>query len=35
MNEVLFQNGYHATGVYFYSLVIDGTTVATGKMVME
>lgn len=35
MNEVLFQHGYHATGVYLYSLVIDGKVWATGKMVME
>lgn len=35
MNEVIFQHGYHATGVYIYSLVVDGEVIATGKMVME
>ncbi|HEX2900714.1 MAG TPA: M20/M25/M40 family metallo-hydrolase [Bacteroidia bacterium] len=35
MNEVLFQHGYHATGVYFYSIVVDGKVLGTGKMVME
>jgi hypothetical protein len=35
LNEVMFQHGYHATGVYFYSLVVDGQVLASRKMVME
>ncbi|MEM7036092.1 MAG: M28 family peptidase, partial [Bacteroidota bacterium] len=35
MNEVYFYHGFHAEGVYFYSLVIDGETWATRKMVMQ
>ncbi len=33
LNEVLYTHGYGATGTFFYSLVIDGTTVETKSMV--
>ncbi len=35
INEVMFQHGYHASGTYLYSLVVDGQVLATGRMVME
>ncbi len=35
VNEAAFQHGYHASGVYLYSLVIDDKVYATGKMVMQ
>ena len=34
LNEVLFHHGFHAAGVYYYSLVIDGRVVQTRRMVM-
>lgn len=33
MNEVLYEHGYNVTGVYAYSLIIDGKTVGTKEMV--
>jgi hypothetical protein len=33
MNEVMYSHGYHATGTFIYSLVIDGKTIASRKMV--
>lgn len=35
MNEVLFNHGFHASGIYFYSLVIDGKLMETRKMIMQ
>ncbi|MEM0996567.1 MAG: M28 family peptidase [Bacteroidota bacterium] len=35
INEVYFYHGFHARGVYFYSLVIDGRILETRRMVME
>jgi hypothetical protein len=32
LNEVMYEHGYHATGNYIYSLVIDGKAVQSGKM---
>ena len=32
MNEIMYQHGYHATGTYIYTLVIDGTAVQSRKM---
>ncbi|MBI3509825.1 MAG: M28 family peptidase [Bacteroidetes bacterium] len=32
-NEVLYEHGYGATGIYFYSLVIDGKVIGTKEMV--
>ncbi len=32
INEVLYQHGYHATGTYMYTLVIDGKAVQRKKM---
>ncbi len=33
INEVLFEHGYSARGVYIYSLVIDGTTKESKEMI--
>ncbi len=33
MNEVTFLHGFHATGVYSYSLVVDGKVLDTRRMV--
>ncbi len=33
MNEVLYEHGYNMTGVYAYSLVIDGKLVETRRMI--
>ncbi len=33
MNEVLFHHGYNMTGVYLYSLYVDGKLIATKRMV--
>ncbi|HTL83424.1 MAG TPA: M28 family peptidase [Bacteroidia bacterium] len=33
MNDVLYEHGYHATGVYNYSLIVDGKNVGTKEMV--
>jgi hypothetical protein len=33
LNEVMYSHGYHATGTFIYSLVIDGKTIASKKMV--
>lgn len=33
MNEVLYTHGYSMSGIYYYSLVIDGKTIATRSMV--
>ncbi len=33
MNEVLYEHGYNVTGVYAYSLVVDGKVVGTKEMV--
>lgn len=33
MNEVMYTHGYHATGTFLYSLVVDGVKLQTGKMV--
>ena len=33
MNEVMYSHGYHATGIFVYSLIIDGKTIASKKMV--
>lgn len=35
MNEVSFVHGFHAAGIYTYSLVVDGEVVQTRKMIME
>ena len=32
VNEVMYQHGYHATGTYIYTLVIDGIRVQSKKM---
>ena len=32
MNEVMYSHGYHATGIFVYSLIIDGKTIASKKM---
>ena len=31
-NELIYQHGYHATGTYVYTLVIDGTPIQSRKM---
>jgi hypothetical protein len=33
MNEVFFRHGYHASGIFFYTLVIDDKPVQTRRMV--
>ncbi len=33
MNEVLYEHGYNVTGVYAYSLVVDGKNVGTKEMI--
>jgi hypothetical protein len=33
MNEVLFDKGINSSGLYFYSLVIDGRTVQSKEMI--
>lgn len=33
MNETLYEHGYHATGIYFYTLFVDGRVVQTRRMV--
>lgn len=33
VNEVMYTHGYHATGTFLYSLVVDGVSRQTGKMV--
>ncbi|TAK34572.1 MAG: M28 family peptidase [Saprospiraceae bacterium] len=33
LNEVLYTHGYHMTGVFAYSLVVDGEVVATKRIV--
>jgi hypothetical protein len=33
LNEVYFTHGYHATGSYFYSLVVDGQVISSREMV--
>lgn len=33
LNEVLYTHGYNATGVFAYSLVVDGKVVAAKRMV--
>ncbi|MFN8393702.1 MAG: M28 family peptidase [Bacteroidia bacterium] len=35
MNEAIFLHGFHASGTYIYSLVVDGVVLGTGKMVMQ
>lgn len=35
INEVNFHHGFHASGTYIYSLVVDGVTVDSRRMVME
>jgi hypothetical protein len=35
INEVEFAHGYHASGTYLYSLVIDGRAVLSGRMVFR
>jgi hypothetical protein len=35
VNEVTYDHGYNASGVFLYSLVIDGKTVATRRMVFS
>lgn len=35
LNEVIYDHGYNATGIYQYSLVIDGRVLATKKMVFS
>ncbi|OFZ52419.1 MAG: hypothetical protein A3D92_17220 [Bacteroidetes bacterium RIFCSPHIGHO2_02_FULL_44_7] len=32
-NDVLYEHGYGATGVYTYSLVVDGETICTKRMI--
>ncbi len=32
-NEVIYNHGYNATGIFLYSLVIDGRVIATKRMV--
>jgi len=33
MNEVLYEHGYNITGVFAYSLILDGKTVGTKEMI--
>jgi hypothetical protein len=33
MNEVLYEHGYNVTGVFAYSLILDGKTVGTKEMI--
>jgi hypothetical protein len=33
LNEVYFTHGYHATGTYFYSLIVDGKIMESRQMV--
>jgi hypothetical protein len=33
INEVIYEHGYHASGTFVYSLIIDGKTVQSRKMV--
>lgn len=35
LNEVTFYHGFHATGIYHCSLVVDGEVLSTRKMVMQ
>lgn len=35
INEVNFYHGFHASGTYIYSLVVDGAVVDSRRMVME
>ena len=35
LNEVIYDHGYNASGIYQYSLVVDGQTVATKKMIFS
>ena len=33
INEIMYEHGYNMTGTYIYSLVVDGTTISTKRMV--
>ena len=33
LNEVVYEHGYHATGTFIYTLVVDGKAIESGKMV--
>ena len=35
LNEVRFVHGFHARGTYIYSLVVDGKTLGSKRMVLE
>jgi hypothetical protein len=35
INEVLYEHGFHASGIFFYTLFVDGKPVATRRMVFE
>ena len=33
LNEVMYSHGYHASGTFIYSLIIDGKVIESKKMV--
>lgn len=35
LNEINYSHGFHTSGIYFYSLVVDGKKLITGKMIFK